>query len=143
MSFLKSYNCLCAFYKIQLNGDLATFPYDRCFANDKVCIMIEVNGRAKCTEYVRLGRPYVSMFWTSLDKIREEYEKKVEDTKQELVQVIVKLIHEKKILKQAKSRAKQKAACLLSKIDANKELEDPVKEDCPAADAYVNLSLAV
>ena len=47
----------------------------------------------------------------------------------------------KKILKQAEERARQKALYLEAKIEASRDLE--ASEDCPATNAYVGLSLVV
>ncbi|KAK5161657.1 hypothetical protein LTS14_000001 [Recurvomyces mirabilis] len=80
------------------------------------------------------------MLWESLDRTREEYRKKVEKDEEELSIVLSRLMRNKKILKQADERAKMKAACLKSEMEAAGELGD---EDCPTADATVGLSPAV
>jgi hypothetical protein len=49
------------------------------------------------------------MSWVLLDKTREEYEKKVEADEKLLAEVVTRLMRNKKILQQAKSRAKRKA----------------------------------
>ena len=51
------------------------------------------------------------------------------------------MIRNKKILKQAEERARQKALYLEAEIEASRDLE--TSEDCPAADAYIGLSLVV
>lgn len=48
--------------------------------------------RLKYSECTQLGHPCVNMSWVSLDKTREEYEKKVEDNKQLLAEMISRLI---------------------------------------------------
>ena len=55
--------------------------------------------------------------------------------------VLTRLIRDKKILKQAEERAKQKALYLEAEIEATRELE--ASEDCPTADTHIGLSLAV
>ncbi len=61
-----------------------------------------------------------------------------------LATVMARLMRNKKILRQATERAKRKAQCLMSEMDAAGELEESgVFEDCPAADATVGLSPAV
>ena len=102
------------------------------------------SSRAKCSECVRVGKPCVNLSWSSLDKTREDYQKKVDDDEDLLAEVMARLMRNKKILRQATKRAKKKAQCLMSTIDAARELEDPdPQEDYPAADATVGLSPAV
>jgi hypothetical protein len=45
-----------------------------------------------------MGRPCVNLSWESLDKTRAEYEEKVKKDKQLLVEVIARLLRNKKIL---------------------------------------------
>ncbi|KAK3082418.1 hypothetical protein LTR53_020390, partial [Teratosphaeriaceae sp. CCFEE 6253] len=73
------------------------------------------------------------MSWASLDRTREEYQKKVEVDEEELAAVLARLMRDKKILRQAEDRAKQKALHLEAEMELAGELE--VEEDCPAADA--------
>ena len=47
----------------------------------------------------------------------------------------------KKILKQADKRTQKKAKCLISELEENNKLE--VADNCPATNAYVNLSPTV
>lgn len=82
------------------------------------------------------------MSWASLDKTREEYQKKVDDDEAELARVVARLMRNKKILRQAERRAQKKAECLASEMEQNDELEDQ-PADCPAAAATVGLSPAV
>jgi len=81
------------------------------------------------------------MSWSSLDKTREEYQKKVEKDEADLADVLARLMRNKKILRQAEERAKHKIAQLEEELEAEGELDKD--EDCPAADACVNLSPAV
>jgi hypothetical protein len=76
-----------------------------------------------------------------LDKTREEYQRKVDQDEELLAEVMARLMRNKKILRQANDRAKRKAECLMSEMDAAGELE--VSEDCPAAAATVGLSPAL
>ena len=55
--------------------------------------------------------------------------------------VLIRLIRNKKILKQVEERTKQKALYLEAEIEATRELE--ASEDYPTTDTYVGLSLAV
>lgn len=81
------------------------------------------------------------MSWESLDRTREEYQKKVDADEEELATIMARLLRNKKILRQAEDRSKRKAECLMSEMDAAGELEE--NENCPAADACVGLSPAV
>lgn len=81
------------------------------------------------------------MSWESLDRTREEYRRRVEADEEELAAVLARLMRDKKILKQAEERAKQKALHLEAEMEATGELE--ASEDCPAADAHIGLSPAV
>lgn len=99
----------------------------------------------KCAACVRAGKPCVNLSWASLDKTREEYQKKVDEDEKLLAEVLARLMRNKKILKQAEERAKKKAQCLMSEMEVSGELEDDVAgaTDCPAADATVGISPAL
>ena len=81
------------------------------------------------------------MSWESLDRTREEYRRKVEADEEELAAVLARLMRDKRILKQAEERARQKTLHLEAEMEASGDLE--TGEDCPAADAHVGLSPAV
>ncbi|KAF2628938.1 hypothetical protein BU25DRAFT_420377 [Macroventuria anomochaeta] len=84
------------------------------------------------------------MSWASLDRTREEYEKKVQEDEALLATVISRLLRNKKILKQANERAKAKAMCLASEMIESGELdmaEDIV--DCPVRTIGMSLSPTV
>ena len=97
--------------------------------------MPDASSRLKCAECTRLGTSCVNMSWSSLDRTREEYEKKVEEDEKLLATVIARLLRNKKILKQANDRARQKAMCLASEMTEAGELEQAHEVDlnCPAA----------
>ena len=76
-----------------------------------------------------------------MDRTREEYRRKVEADKEELATVLTRLIRNKKILKQAEERTRQKALYLEAEIEASRDLE--TSEDCPTADTHIGLSLAI
>ena len=65
----------------------------------------------------------------------------MEADEEELAAVLARLMRDKKILKQAEERARQKALHLEAEMEASGDLE--ASEDCPAADAHVGLSPAV
>ncbi|PVH90969.1 hypothetical protein DM02DRAFT_734349 [Periconia macrospinosa] len=130
--------------EIQRNGSESPIPCDRCLAGNLKCIaMPENSSRLKCSECVRAGKPCVNMSWVSLDKTREEYQKKVDEDKKLLAEVIARLLKNKKILKQAEERAKKKAWCLANELREAGEEVDVAEDDCPAADALVGFSPAV
>lgn len=109
--------------------------------------MPEVDGkRLKCAECTRLGHPCVNLSWVSLDKTREEYQKKVEEDEKLLAEVVSRLMRNKKILKQADERARKKALCLansLREAGDDVDAQDASSVDCPATDALVGYSPAM
>lgn len=85
----------------------------------------------------------MNLSWASLDRTREEYYKKVEADEEELQRILSRLLRNKKILRQAEERAKKKAQCLMSELDATGELEAAPSDDCPAASVGVAASPAM
>jgi len=67
----------------------------------------------------------------------------VEADKEELQRILSRLLRNKKILRQAEERAKKKAQCLISELDATGELEAAPSDDCPAASVGVAASPAM
>jgi len=126
--------------EIRRIGIIADTPCDKCFIDGLDCyVMPDSNSRLKCSECVRVGRPCVNMSWESLDRTREEYQKKVDEDEKLLAEVISRLLRNKKILKQAEERARRKALCLASELEEAGEL-DSAESNCPAADALVAFS---
>jgi len=121
---------------------IAEFACADCVIEKRVCFVMP-NSQLKCAECVRLGRPCVNMSWSSLDKTRDEYKKKVEEDEKELAVVIARLLRNKKILAQAEERARKKALCLAEDMNATGESVVADVVDCPAADALVGLSPAL
>ena len=78
------------------------------------------------------------MSWESLDRTREEYQRKVDEDEELLATVMARLMRNKKILRQAEGRAARKAECLASEMDAEGAFES--EENCPAAAATVGLT---
>jgi hypothetical protein len=95
--------------------------------------MPEGSNRLKCSECTKAGKPCVNMSWSSLDKTREEYEKKVEADETLLAVVVTRLMRNKKILKQANDRARQKALCMANEMVESGELDTAEEMDCPVA----------
>lgn len=130
-------------FEIQRNGLEVPVPCDLCFTSGSKCIAMPDHGqRLKCSECVRKGRPCVNMSWQSLDKTREEYQKKVDDDEKLLAEVMVRLLRNKKILNHANERATKKMMCLAGELrDSGEEVD--ASADCPAADALVGFSPAM
>ena len=95
--------------------------------------MLEGSSCLKCAKCTKAGKPCVNMSWLLLDKTCEEYEKKVEEDETLLATVIAQLLRNKRILKQANNRARQKALCIANEIVATRELDVAKEVDCPAA----------
>lgn len=134
--------------EIRRNGLPVPVECDYCLSKGRECVaMPEVDGRSlKCSECTRLGHPCVNMSWVSLDKTREEYQKKVDEDEKLLATVIARMLRNKKILKQAEERARKKTLCLADSLRGAGEAVDAevsVVEACPAADAGVGLSPAL
>ena len=79
--------------------------------------MPSTNLRLKCLEYVCVSYLCVNLSQEPLDRTRAKYKKKVEDNKKLLTEVIARMLHNKKILAQAKERAAKKAEYLANKLD--------------------------
>jgi hypothetical protein len=73
----------------------------------------------------------------TLDKVRAEYEKKIEEDESQLADVLMRLLRNKKILKQAEDRADKKAECLANEMEESGETVRAEDINCPAADALV------
>jgi hypothetical protein len=121
---------------------ISDVPCDKCFLENRDCYVMPNSG-LKCAECTRVGRPCVNMSWSSLDHTREEYRKKVEDGEKLLAEVITRLLRDKKILKVAEDRARRKALCLASELQAEGELEPAQSIDCPAAASGIGASPAI
>jgi hypothetical protein len=82
------------------------------------------------------------MSWESLDKTRAEYAAKVEADEALLAEVIMRLLRNKKILKQADERAKKKAICLSNEMrEAGEEVDATSGNlDYPAAAISIGFS---
>jgi hypothetical protein len=111
---------------------IAEVACDRCFLAGIDCYIMP-DSRLKCAECTRQGKACVNMSWESLDKTREEYQKKVDEDEQLLATVISRLLRNKKILAQAKDRARRKALCLASELEQEGEAVNAEMMDCPAA----------
>merc|ERR1711975_7473 len=127
--------------EIERNGRPVFFPCERCSTHNHLCIIMSNSTNLRCSECVRQGKKCVNMSWESLDRTREEYQKKVDEDEEELARIMARLVRNKKILRQAEERAKRKAFCLANEMEASGE--SVFSEDCPAADAGVIVSPAV
>ena len=136
-------NRLRSAFEIQNRGEVVEIPCDRCAANNKLCVAMQNVARPRCSECVRSGKTCTNMTWSSLDKTRAEYRKKVKDGEAKLAEVIAALIRDKKILEHAEEKAARKNEHLLAEMEKNGELEVDEDESCPAASALVGLSPAI
>jgi hypothetical protein len=134
--------CIHLSSKIQSANTLASVTCNHCFLQGIKCYIIP-NSRLKCSKCTRLGQACVNMSWASLDKTRKEYKKKVNQDEKLLAEVIAHLLHNKKILEQAKERAQRKAMCLASEMEANRESISAEQIDCPAASVGIAFSPAI
>jgi hypothetical protein len=141
MASLSTKNRLRLASEIQRNGRPVDLPCDRCFLSGHTCIAMENASRLRCSECVRLGRPCVNLSWESLDRTREEYQRKVDEDEAELARVLTRLMRNKKILRQAENRAQRKTLCLTNEMEASGELD--LSPNCPAANSGVAVSPAV
>lgn len=130
--------------EIRRNGIISPFPCDFCFSKGIDCYAMP-SSSLKCSECVRRGKPCVNLSWASLDRTRDEYEKKVAESEKQLSEVIARLLREKKILAQANERAKAKLLCDTDEARLAGEEVDAIAQDpgCPAGDAQIGLSPAI
>lgn len=128
--------------EIRRANNLAAVACNHCFSQGIECFVMP-NSRLKCAECTRLGRACVNMSWESLDKTREEYQKKVDEDEKLLAEVITRLLRNKKILQQAEERARRKALCLASELEEEGESVSAEQIDCPAASVGVAFSPAM
>merc|ERR1712113_410927 len=117
--------------EIERNGRPVFFPCERCSTHNHLCIIMSNSTNLRCSECVRQGKKCVNMSWESLDKTREEYQRKVDEDEELLAVVMARLMRNKKILRQAEGRAARKAECLASEMEAEGAFE--ADEGCPAA----------
>lgn len=120
--------------KIRSANVPAETPCNRCFFKGHKCyIMLDALKRLKCAKCTKAGKLCVNMSQESLNRTRKEYRKKVKEDKLLLATVVNQLIRNKKILKQAKERARYKALRLANKIIKTRELELAKEVNYPAA----------
>lgn len=123
-----------------LNANIVSeIACDKCFLENRPCYIMP-NSSLKCAECTRLGRSCVNMSWASLDRTREEYQAKVDEDEKLLAEVIARLLRNKKILAQANERARKKALCLASEMEAEGEDVNAESLDCPAASIGMEFS---
>merc|ERR1712230_329333 len=87
--------------EIERNGRPVFFPCERCSSHNHLCIAMSSSSNLRCSECVRQGKKCVNMSWESLDKTREEYQRKVDEDEELLAVVMARLMRNKKILRQA------------------------------------------
>jgi len=128
--------------EIEKFGFPASFACDHCLRYNRLCIVMMSGRHSRCSECVRLGRKCSNMSWESLDKTRDEFQKKVDDDEALLAEVMARLLRNKKILRQAEERAKVKAGHLAAELSAEDGLSEDTL-DCPASAIGVALSPAM
>jgi hypothetical protein len=128
--------------EILADNYIAEISCDKCFEDGRPCYTMP-GSNLKCAECTRLGRPCVNLSWTSLDKTREEYQAKVDADEKLLAEVISRLLRNKKILEQAKERARRKTLCLAAEMEASGEDVNATSLDCPAASIGMEFSPAM
>jgi hypothetical protein len=97
----------------------------------------------KCSECVRRGKPCVNMSWASLDKSREDIQRKIDADEVLLAEVMGRLLRNKKLLRSVNEKAQKKTECLaagLEEVPETPPSEEVFVEDCPAAAATVGIS---
>lgn len=130
--------------EIRRANTISPISCDHCLSCNIDCyVMPSPDRRLKCSECTRIGRPCVNLSWSSLDNTREEYAKKIEEDEKLLAEVMIRLLRNKKILKQAEERAQKKALCLASEIEESGVEVRADEINCPAADALVGFSPAM
>jgi hypothetical protein len=122
--------------EIQRSGHIVTIPCDRCAKSGKVCVVMTRSNysRLKCSECVRQNKPCVNISWDSLDRTREDYQRKVDEDEVELAKITARLVKNKRILRQAEERAKKNAECLMEMLEMNATGEPDASEDDLTAD---------
>ena len=80
-----------------------------------------LNFYLKCAKCTYKRKPCVNISQKFLDKTYKEYKAKVNTDKKLLAEVILYLLRNKKILKQANKHAQSKIIYLTSKIETNRE----------------------
>ena len=140
----KSQNRLRVASEIERLRKPVSIACEYCIANCKLCVAMPDSSLLKCSECVRRGKPCVNMSWPSLDKSRDDIQKKIDDDETLLSEVMNRILRNKKLLRSINEKAQKKAECLAS------ELEDKVKSDgevfrenCPTAAAGIGLTPAM
>jgi hypothetical protein len=81
----------------------------------------------------------VNLSWESLDKTQENLQKEIDAHEEELASLMAKIIRKKRILRQARAKAKTKTLHLMEEMEASGEMD----EDCPASSIGIGVSPAV
>ncbi len=101
--------------------------------------MEDFSSRLKCSKCVRASKSCVNMSWSSLDQNREDLFIKIAKDEALLTIVIIRLLRNKKILKEIDAKAKRKTQCLLLGM---KESNVPKSFNCFVANVLVESSPA-
>jgi hypothetical protein len=140
----KSQNRLRVASEIERLGKPVSVACDYCIANGKLCVAMPDSSLLKCSECVRRGRPCVNMSWPSLDKSRDDIQKKIDDDEMLLAEVMNRILRNKKLLRSVNEKAQKKAECLASELEDETEPDGEVfREHCPAAASGIGLTPAM
>jgi hypothetical protein len=130
----------------RLISEVSNFGYpveyscEGCFRYQELCVMAP-DRSLRCAECIKQGRKCTSLSWEALDRTREETQKKIDADEAILEEVMARLLRNKKIMRQADSRAKVKASHLDAELSAEDEaLAAADLADCPAASVGVTVS---
>ena len=131
---------LCVAFEIERYDTLIDIACERCSLFGHSCIAMEdFSSRLKCSKCVRASKSCVNMSWSSLDQNREDLFIKIAKDEALLTIVIIRLLRNKKILKEIDAKAKRKTQCLLLGM---KESNVPKSFNCFVANVLVESSPA-
>ena len=126
----KSENRLALAKTILQFGIVASVACNRCCSSSKVCIRME--GRSKCAECTRRGRPCVPVSLDSLNQVHEKLESQLEKVEVEhaaqlesLQQLNSKILRLRKTIRQNKARTLRKVDCVVAELGSDNDgMED-------------------
>jgi len=125
--------------EIERAGKESEFPCDLCISINHKCIRMSSAGKARCAHCTRRGRSCVSVSWESLDRTRDDLQAKISSDEKardqlahQLSEMIMRIERNRKVLKQAESRAANKLECLEDEMQASGEDLDATVIDAAA-----------
>ncbi len=107
-------------------GIIPSIACERCSSTSKVCIRME--GRPKCAECTRRGRPCVPVSLESLNRVHEKLESQLDKAEAEhaaqldvLQRLNSKILRLRTTIRQNKSRAVRKAQCVAAELGSDND----------------------